>query len=583
MGNNYNTGVNLGINSEQGFLKIGQLDDLGNRTLAMVRKPDCFYIPNIYNNLQYYIDNGYYIQRDSLDNPIVVKEPLFISKDLNLGIVLVFPKGTVDYTLQTIESLWWGFFDKNENYITDTNIDGWTPRRLKNGTLCVNHVIVNNDFTYNTSPFYCMLNKSELSEIPLGFYIFSSDSEPRDIYLMYGIYHVDDKSIFRLVDNLPSTWNTRYDYTNILYDKGVPSNTYFNTIDNVNTKWKYENTMLSLENSDSITQGGINDGSYDNSSDDIEIGSLPTFNAVLSNMISIYSPTIAQIQSFASFLWSESFNEQIKQNWIKPLDMIISSHILPFNISTTGSKEVQIGGINTGLTALTCNQYAQIDCGTLKIDEYYANFMDYNATKIKLYLPFVGIVDLSTNDAMGSDIKVVYNIDCMNGEFICFVKCTKKDVFSAVTYSYTGNMSIQVPITNVSFMQKYGQLQQVINGTVQGLSQMGSGNVVAGVSSIINSGINYAFSQKAQVNRTGGTSTTPYYMGILKPYLILERPIASIPKNYNQFNGYCSNVTFKLSQLDGFTVISNITFENMNLTNDEKAELLELCQNGIYL
>lgn len=582
MGNNYNTGVNLGINSEQGFLKIGQLDDLGNRTLAMVRKPDCFYIPNIYNNLQYYIDNGHYIQRNSLDNPIIVKEPLFISKDLNLGIVLVFPKGTVDYTLHTIESLWWGFFDKNENYITDTNIDGWTPRRLSNGTLCVNYSIVNSDFTYNTSMFYHMWNKSELMEVPLGFYIFTNDAEPRDIYLMYGIYHVDDKSIHRLVDNLPSTWSTRYEYTDILYNKGY-SNTYFNTIDNVNTTWKYENTMLSLENSDSITQGGINDGSYDNSSDDIEIGTLPSFNAVLSNMISIYSPTVAQIQSFASFLWSQNFNEQIKQNWIKPLDMIISSHILPFNITTTGAKEVQIGGIDTGLTALTCNQYAQIDCGTLKIDEYYANFMDYNATKIKLYLPFVGIVDLSTNDAMGSDIRIVYNIDCMNGEFICFVKCTKKDVFSAVTYSYTGNMSIQVPITNVSFMQKYGQLQQVINGTVQGLSQMGSGNVVAGVSSIINSGINYAFSQKAQVNRTGGTSTTPYYMGILKPYLILERPIASIPKNYNQFNGYCSNVTFKLSQLKGFTVISNITFENMNLTNDEKSELLELCQNGIYL
>lgn len=583
MGNNYNTGVNLGINSEQGFLKIGQLDDLGNKTLAMVRKPDCFYIPNIYNNLQYYIDNGHYIQRDSLDNPIVVKEPLFIAKDLNLGIVLVFPKDTVDYTLQTIESLWWGFFDKNENYISGTNVDGWTPRRLSNGTLCVNHSIVNINLSSNTSPFYYMWNKSELSEIPIGFYIFSSDIEPRDIYAMYGIYHIDDNTIFRLADNLPSTWNTRYEYTNILFDKGVYSNTYFNTIDNVNTTWKYENSMLSLENSDSITQGGVNDGSYDNSSDDIEIGALPTFNATLSNMISIYSPTVAQIQSFASFLWSESFNEQIKQNWIKPLDMIISSHILPFNIATTGAKEVQIGGIDTGLTALTCNQYAQIDCGTLKVDEYYANFMDYNATKIKLYLPFIGIVDLSTNDAMGSDIKVVYNIDCMNGEFICFVKCTKKDVFSAVTYSYTGNMSIQVPITNVSFMQKYGQLQQVINGTVQGLSQMGSGNVVAGVSSIINSGINYAFSQKAQVNRTGGTSTTPYYMGILKPYLIIERPIASIPKNYNQFNGYCSNVTFKLSQLKGFTVISNITFENMNLTNDEKSELLELCQNGIYL
>lgn len=583
MGNNYNTGVNLGINSEQGFLKIGQLDDLGNKTFAMVRKPDCFYIPNIYNNLQYYINNGHYIQRDGLDNPIVVKEPLFISKDLNLGIVLVFPKGTVNYTLQTIESIWWGFFDKNENYISNTNVDGWTPRRLSNGNLCVNHAIVNSDLTYNTSPFQYMWNKSELSEIPIGFYIFSSDSEPRDIYAMYGIYHIDDKTIFRLADNLPSTWNTRYEYTNILYDKGVYSNTYFNTIDNVNTTWKYENTMLSLENSDSITQGGINDGSYDNSSDDIEIGTLPSFNAVLSNMISIYSPTVAQIQSFASFLWSQNFNEQIKQNWIKPLDMIISSHILPFNITTTGAKEVQIGGIDTGLTALTCNQYAQIDCGTLKINEYYANFMDYNATKIKLYLPFVGIVDLSTNDAMGSDIHVVYNVDCMNGDFICFVKCTKEDVFSAVTYSYTGNMSIQVPITNVSFMQKYGQLQQVINGTVQGLSQMGSGNVVAGVSSIINSGINYAFSQKAQVNRTGGTSTTPYYMGILKPYLIIERPIASIPKNYNQFNGYCSNVTFKLSQLKGFTVISNITFENMNLTNEEKTELLELCQNGIYL
>ena len=299
---NYDTGAELGINTEQGFMKIGQLDKISGNIYKTVIKPDCFYLPNFYSTQdgyvnEEYINNGNYAISSSNDWYIfdIVKEPYFISKDLNLGIIILFKYGTTDFTFSNVEYIIWGFFDKENSKITETNTEGWTIRKAES-YLCISTRIFGLDFSNSKRPNIYMWKNNPDSKIPIGFYIDTSDAEPFKIRAMFAIYEdYNNPSNFKLVDNLPDTWYTsQYEKFYSSYDDYI----YFGLVDNQLHYWTYEPLFLEKNNTSSETQGGINDGTYDNSSDVIEIGTLPTFNAVLSNMISIYSPTVAQIQSF---------------------------------------------------------------------------------------------------------------------------------------------------------------------------------------------------------------------------------------------------------------------------------------------
>lgn len=67
-----------------------------------------------------------------------------------------------------------------------------------------------------------------------------------------------------------------------------------------------------------------------------------------------------------------------------------------------------------------------------------------------------------------------------------------------------------------------------------------------------------------------------------KCYFIIDRPILNVPNNYGRTVGYACEVTGKLSDFKGFTVVSNpeISFK---CTETEKTMLSQLLTSGVFI
>lgn len=571
---NYNSGAVKGIVTFDGIKSIGIKDQISieNGTFSINPMGDSLKLHNPLD-MNFFIDNhkGYYLY-DRDKSITTYYEPIWINEETNFGYICSHYKYR---NSTTVSNAFIGYFYKDLSVANDYNIDGW---RLVDGGRSVY-------FTYSVMTNYYSNLENEL-EISFFRQAYGTDDEKDYIRVVTGFWNTN-LNIF-----LPPSYYDRldgfiYDNNTIreipLYAQNENRVQIGESPDNLHW-WKLsDNIGIGNEQEESEAQGGINDGSYDTSSDTINIPGLPTVSATASDMVSIFRPTNEQMRSFSNYLWSEDFNNQVQQNWIQPLDMIISSHIIPVNIAYGENKNVYVGGISMGITAHTCPQYIQFDCGSIDIKPYYANFLDFMFSKIKLWLPFYGFVELSNDDCMGATIQLVYNIDVMSGDFVAIIKCIKQNVFNSVNYSFNGNMATSIPITSISFMNTYATHLNTINSVGDIVSAGLRGDIGGIISTTLNASASEVLNQKAQVSRTGGGTTTPCYMSVLNPYLIIERPIVSIPKNYNQFYGQVSNITKQLSELKGFTAISKITFDNMKLTSSEKEELETLLANGIYI
>lgn len=331
--------------------------------------------------------------------------------------------------------------------------------------------------------------------------------------------------------------------------------------------------------SNSSTGGGR--GDYALYSDDIDIPILPNLSALQSGLISLYNPTQAQIQSLAGYLWSDSFLDELSRIFQDPFSLIISLGIVPFIPSRGLQKSVHIGGLNTNINMLECSsQYKQIDCGTLKVKELFGSSLDYNPyTQISLFLPFIGVVPLNIDEIMDLSIRVVYNIDVLSGAFACVVQSIGTNIKS-VLYHFSGNCLTPIPLTSSSHSGLYSSVLNIASATIGGAISGGTGGAVGG---LLSSSAKETLTSKTSVSRSGSISGNAGLLDNMKPYFIVERAIQSLPTNYKHYMGYPSNISYRLSQLKGFTKVESVISNVLTCTQDEQNEIVNLLKEGVFL
>ena len=335
---------------------------------------------------------------------------------------------------------------------------------------------------------------------------------------------------------------------------------------------------LAFEVDNSTTGGG--DGEYDdNSSDTIGLPSLDSLNVnSISNtkFFSCYKMSPNQLSVLSEHLWTDWRNiaELIGNSILKPLDFIISLNMLPVDVDST-TKVIRMGWFDLNHAVqggLINQQYVRVNCGSLTVKKKWGGAIDYQ-TDISLFLPFIGEVTLNANEVMGATLSVIYTVDVMSGNCIASVQVAK-DNLNAILYQYNGNVASNFSITSLDYSNVMaGALQLAVAvGTGAGA---GAGAFTAAVSSSSN------LLSGAEVRRAGNLSATSGFMGIKKPYLILSRPIQSLPSEYNTFRGYVSNITLSLSECTGFTKVAEIHLENIPATSAELDELERLLKEGV--
>ena len=362
--------------------------------------------------------------------------------------------------------------------------------------------------------------------------------------------------------------------------------------------------------------GGYGGGSFDDSSDAFGLPSLPSLGVSEVGFINVYNPSKGQLQGFADELFpnfemptpsTATGIEAVAENLANTFEVlgdfaesyvnaglinyVIDCHIVPVAPVTSGTSKIKVGFKSFNYTpAKVTSDYVEFDCGTLEIAEYYQNFLDYEGTKAKLYLPFIGFVDIKPEWFQSGKLGVTYHFNIIDGSCIAFVIATssKSKLKNTVVATFGGNCCVHMPITGVNYSS---MISGIVGGTV-GIASNASnmiktnradkGTVMSNIEGAtgIASNLADAVGAKPSIEQSNGYNAGMSFMCYRRPYLLIERPVASFSKNYPKEQGLPLNVTKKLGSMKGFTTCTAPVVDNFHCLEEEKEMIKQALIEG---
>ena len=325
----------------------------------------------------------------------------------------------------------------------------------------------------------------------------------------------------------------------------------------------------------SDTGGG--DGTFDDTSVPVDVPALPTLSAVDTGFITLFNPSLSELLSLASYMWSSFFDvSTFKKLFADPMECILGLSIVPVAVPDGGPGVVKVGNISTGITMnRAASQYVTVDCGSLQIQEYWGGYLDYAPfTSAEIYLPYIGTHPLALDDIMGKTVHVVYHVDILSGACCAYVLCD-----GTVLYSFIGQCSSSIPVSGKDFTN-------VINGVLGIAGAIGTMVATGGASaptSAVKIASNAVNALKPQVEKSGAMSGTGGLLGVQVPYIILTRPRQALPAGQNALMGYPAFITRTLGSLSGYTEVESIHLEGIPCTSEEITEIETLLGQGVIL
>ena len=339
---------------------------------------------------------------------------------------------------------------------------------------------------------------------------------------------------------------------------------------------KSDDPYLNILGDPSTTGGGHGTGDF--SSDTIAESDAPTITAIDSGFISVYSPSLAQLNSLANYMWTSSFETNLKKLFgDNAMGTIIGLGVVPVTPPIGGSRNVVLGNVDTGVPMpIVTGQYVKVDCGSITLLPKYDAFLDYEPyTGVDLFLPYIGTVQLSVNDVMGKTIKIVYLVDVISGACVAEVLCN-----GSVYYTFNGCCLTQFPVTNNDYSNVFHSAIQAaisLSSAIAGAFGGSVGSVVSGVAGAANSALN----AHPVVNRSGSVAGSCGAMGVQVPYLIMSVPKMVDANAQNTYIGYPNFTTVYLSSISGYTEVENINITGLHATQQEQDEIKKLLKEGV--
>ena len=313
-------------------------------------------------------------------------------------------------------------------------------------------------------------------------------------------------------------------------------------------------------------------GDFDDTSDEIDIPTPSESNpALTSGLVRMWKISRNGLTDLVEFLWDDSISATIKKLFSNPKDCICNLMTFPYDVTTKeANKEIKLVGVDSGVHAdpdVIAGQ--QIDCGSLDVNEYFGTFLDYQ-TNVSIYLPYIGIKSLNVNDVMDSNIHLVYNVDNQTGECVAFIKCNKfNQQLNSVMYTFSGNMGTSLPINARDSSTQYLAL---LNSTAQlvGYNYVGAVNTfVTGIS--------------PKIEKSGRIDSNAGNISVLKPYLIVERPMWQKASNYAELQGETTYIEDTLNNLSGYVEVESVKSELNGVPKESRDRIIELLKEGVYI
>lgn len=351
-----------------------------------------------------------------------------------------------------------------------------------------------------------------------------------------------------------------------------------------------------------------------------------------SGLIHVYNPTPSEFVSFGHWLWVTYADATIDKIWNNPFDGIIGAHELYATPGVSGRDNIRSGFLVCPTSAdLVPNRYTEIDCGTVVVPEFYGNYLDYSPySQCYIYLPFIGINEVSIDDIVGHAVNIRYRVDSYNGSCIAMIYVAKQN-YRNLCYQFAGNCAVEVPLAGGSqaaikagMMQAeaYGratvqsaQIQKTAKigtGIVQGAhagAGAGAFNPIAGIvggllgglaggtAGYIQGAADYGAAKlsagamqeaarvanKSSVQHSGQFGASHGAMGLKVPFIMIRNPIQVKVVNYNEEYGFPAHKRVIIGGCTGYLRVREVNVVSAHATNEEKIAIEEALKNGVYV
>ncbi len=329
--------------------------------------------------------------------------------------------------------------------------------------------------------------------------------------------------------------------------------------------------------------------------------------------VTVYHPTTQQLYDFQSWLWVTYAEADKNKIWNNPFDGVVSLFELYCTPTDTGSRNIHSGFLDSGINSAVISRYTEINCGTLAIPEYWGNYLDYSPyTRAYIYLPFIGIQELHSDDIIGAAVNVTYRIDEYNGSCIAMITVAKsievdgeQKSYQNVMYQFTGNCAVELPFSGGSQAQikagfmiadayqsaaNVSALGQALGGLASILSTNPLGGVIGGVGGAMATA---AYGQaQATANMLSGKSVVAHSgqfgashgaLGVKKPFITVVRPKQIQVEGYNKLYGYPAHKQVIVGDCTGFLRCREVHVNSDTATDEEKSIIESMMKSGVYV
>ena len=174
----------------------------------------------------------------------------------------------------------------------------------------------------------------------------------------------------------------------------------------------------------------------------------PPLDGTNCGIYSVYNPSRTALRQLGAKLWDPNVWDIIKQYFTTPMEALLSLSIIPVTPSTSSAEAIVIGNYNSHVGAPVVNSdYVTFNCGSVYIPRFFGSYLDYDPyTTYKLYLPYIGEVDLNADEITAETITIKYKVNVVSGD--CVALCMKNNNVFA---EFNGNCARFLPLSQASW------------------------------------------------------------------------------------------------------------------------------------
>ena len=343
-------------------------------------------------------------------------------------------------------------------------------------------------------------------------------------------------------------------------------------------------------------------------------GASDNHNALLSpfgDFMRAWNVSGTELSELGSFFWGNIGNAfsigGMWERWTNykynPAAALIGCHKIPdqLQISLGPSVNVRMAGFefngSTGVGGVTITgkaiasgrQVSILTASTPQLTRAYGSFRDFARTRVMLYVPYCGVMNLDPSCCIGGYIYLTIQCDNLNGNVAAQVATTNFYGQTQVVGCLTGNCAYRIPLTGSDngvggFLGSIGGIGSSVAGAASAAYAYNPVGVATNAAKAIGNTLKAAMGPRWNTVVNGDCTGNAGWLTHQTAFVqITYGEYLDTTDYYNDVVGRPSNCYGPVSSFSGFSQLVVHANEISYATEAEKKEIEDICYSGIIV